>query len=216
MNGWLKVFLVVFVALFVSTFVVRYNAMTERESRKPFQERYEKSYAVKALSYSSASKIHARFPKITEFVIGLDPRASWLAGVRWVLIAFVGWIHFCFISPLSEQVGRYFSSGFELFLLPVKIALWLCPLFLVSSILKYFNPQYGGYLHSSLVWMLGGLAIVVGLTSLCSIPAHIILLVRNLIWKSKATAVSGFRKEPSQLPGPVVRRTEIDGVMYDI
>lgn len=206
-----KVFLIVALTMFMAGMFPAYMEMNRLDTKKPFQERYAKSSVIKVVPYSLVARAHVRFPVITEFVVGLDPRVSRMAGVRWSVLAMIGWTYFCFIlapNRLSQQI----PAGLSLFLLPVKTVLWILPLFAVSHILKYFNPIYAGYLHSSILWTLGTVGVAVGTAGLLAVPAHLAFMIVGIKQNGQR---NGSRKSLAELPGPVVRRTEIDGVTYD-
>ena len=206
-----KVVLVLMTIMVACSVVNSYYSLNKQESRAPIESRYNQSRVSRIIPFHYFQKVHSKLPGTASFILGLDPRASRLADVRWMIIVFVGWIYFSFLFPLPAWIAKL--GCVELFILPPQIALVLSIAFPISRFVRYFDPVIAGRIDSSAFLMLKGLVVLVGIVSLFSVPGHIVLMIRREKFNSGKPM---FGKEPAPDARPLVRRTEIDGVMYAI
>lgn len=226
-----KVFTVIVlfvVALVVSTTVVDQDA----PDQSLLLQQFSHSPLKKVVPERYFQRFSRAYPASTEFVLGLDPAISADAYGRWFVLILAGWLHFCFLSRWTRALPFGLTRK-EVFLAPLGAGVLFFILSAGISLLKSVNQTvgiWGDRLCDVLtaVCFCGFVAV-----SLLSIPVSLVLL---LIQSVKATFRVGMRlytgktpqisekpkippetkRIPQRLPGPVVKRIEINGVKYDI
>ena len=239
-------------ALFAAQFIGMHGKHTEkqlaREQNLPAMERFERSYLSSVMPKSMFVRLVDIAPGAAEFAVGLDPKTSKLAYLRWGILILIGWIHFSFLSPVSRRFADRGLSKTQVFMFPMTIiAFTLCftpMLFLVAPFLPFVERLFDTVLK--FVVMPAILAVCV--TGLLSIPVTAgcaIFRLTHTFFRSARSIIGGLRgwqsstrpapspwwlnqslAAPSttvspaalgtaEIPGPVVRRRQINGVWYD-
>lgn len=183
------------------------------ESGVPLAVRYDNSqYFQKVVGRDLFLQAAERAPAAAGFAVGLDPTASPYAIFRWSLIAILGWLYFCFISAFPKPILTHGISRLDLFFLPPTLVFLLSLLTALGVLVRNYHAVAG----KTLIFATGALQImVIGTTiliGLFAIPVSIGLWVSRMVRPGKNEP-----KEPgkAELPGPVVKRKQIDGVWYD-
>ena len=222
MGGLLKWIVVVGIGLsFLKVCELYTNrAVTQinHESKVPVLARYEKSElvctAVSRNRFESLAKIS---PSIAEFIVGLDPDVSKLAYLRWFVLVLVGWIHFCFLSAMSNRFCFSGLSKTQVFFSPLSF-LMLYWVFSGLGMLaqKTVAPEIGGIAVWLADFAMGVVFIVLVSISVLSIPVSLgILLVRMVRGMKSSLGSASPAAVRAVIPGPIVRRRMIDGVLFD-
>lgn len=171
--------LFVIVSLFAAGAVMFLTTLrrSQNESRVPIMVKYEKARYVKQFIPKEAFiRFSEAMPSTASFVVGMDPKASEFAYFRWGVIVLIGWLHFCFFSPIGKQFGRYGASGKNLFYLPFSLIFFL----LIFAVIGNFITHYYREIGESVLFLvgIGGIAVtgIIVLLSLVSIPFNMALV----------------------------------------
>lgn len=200
----------VIATLVVSVFLsyLYYQKRAQIESQTQLSLRYESGDAVKLLITNVIFENLSRaIPRTISFIVGLDPKVSKLAPLRWAFILLLGWLHFCFLSPYQKHFSKFGWSRSDLFFLPFTVIL-------VLSLLSAFLNNYETLSHTIglVIIGLGSITILVALLAIpLTISSWLLGAIRFLSGQTGNLKIT----EKPELPSPIVKRKLIDGVWYD-